>query len=478
MVCDWNQRPSRFVDLGMRTIGVSWVVVVVACIAGAISASAQAHQPSGGKPSGGKTGATSPQCSTRDRSCDETWQGERRTPEGRSQSIVLRVALGAKPKSASVDLPDFGALDIPAAKFSMDKSLVHFELVGDSATAVFEGRTAGAVMQGSWKEGDKAGSFELKRARGAPDSFREEGVSFRDGDVQLAGTLLTPMRPIPAPAIVFVQGAGAETRSASRFLAEFFVKRGVAALIYDKRGAGASSGDWRHSSFEDLAADVTAAVSSLKTRPQIDPNRIGLMGSSQGGWIAPMAAVQTPGLAFVIAKSAAPMTPEEQELGRVEGQMRAAGDSAADIAEALALYRHAIAYARTGDGWESLAQEIAADSKQRWTMFDANTPRDFWFFDQIRLTFSHNPIPVLSQVKAPLLMIFGGEDEDAPPLEGALPHLLDAMRSDGKNAELEIFPAAGHDLRVEAGQGRAWDFPRFAPGYLDSLAEWVKLHTQ
>lgn len=202
------------------------------------------------------------------------------------------------------------------------------------------------------------------------------------------------------------------------------------------------------------------------------------MGSSQGGWIAPMAAVKIPGLAFVIAKSAAPMTPEDQELGRVERQMRAEGDSPADIAEALSLYRHAIAYARTGDGWASLAQEISTDSKQKWTMFDADTPKDFWFFDQIRLIFSHDPIPLLTQVKSPLLVIFGGEDEDAPPLQSSLNRLLDAMRSSGKNAELEIFPSAGHDLRVEAGKGQAWDFPRFAPGYLDSLADWVKLHTQ
>jgi pimeloyl-ACP methyl ester carboxylesterase len=360
----------------------------------------------------------------------------------------------------------------------MGDGAIHFELVGDTSTAIFDGIIAGDAIHGTWKEGSRSGSFELNRAAATRGVFREENVSFLDGDVHLAGTLLVPSQPSPVPAIVFVQGAGPETRSASRFLAEFFVKRGVAALIYDKRGAGASSGDWHHSSFEDLAADVTAAVTFLKSRSEIDPNRIGLMGSSQGGWIAPMAAVKTPGLAFVIAKSASPMTPEAQELGRVERQMRAEGESPADIAEALALYRHAITYARTGDGWASLANEISADSKQKWTMFDADTPKDFWFFDQIRLSFSHDPIPVLTQVKSPLLVIFGGEDDDAPPLQSSLNRLLEAMRSGGKNAELEIFPSAGHDLRVEAEKGQAWDFPRFASGYLDSLADWVKLHTQ
>jgi uncharacterized protein len=470
---DWNQTPTRFVTLGMKAIAISWAALLVACVVRPIPANSQAPEATGSK-----SAATSSQCSAQDRNCNETWEGERRTPEGRSQSIELHVAFRAPLKNASVALPDFGALDIPASKFSMGSGTVHFELVGDTSTAIFDGIIAGDAIHGTWKEGDRFGKFDLKRAPATHGAFHEENVSFLDGDVHLAGTLLTPSQSSHTPAIVFVQGAGPETRSASRFLAEFFVRRGVAALIYDKRGAGASSGDWQHSSFEDLAADVTAAVRFLKSRSEIDPNRIGLMGSSQGGWIAPMAAVKMPGLAFVIAKSAAPMTPEDQELGRVERQMRAEGDSPADITEALSLYRHAIAYARTGDGWESLPQEISADSKQKWTMFDADTPRDFWFFDQIRLNFFHDPIPVLTQVKSPLLVIFGGEDEDAPPLQSSLNRLLEAMHSGGKDSELEIFPSAGHDLRVEAGKGQAWDFPRFAPGYLSSLADWVKLHTQ
>jgi hypothetical protein len=75
-------------------------------------------------------------------------------------------------------------------------------------------------------------------------------------------------------------------------------------------------------------------------------------------------------------------------------------------------------------------------------------------------------------------VIFGGRDEDGPPLQESLGPLLEAMRAGGKTSELDIFPNAGHDLRVEPGEGQAWDFPRFAPGYLDWLVTWVKLQTQ
>ena len=416
-------------------------------------------------------------CSPADNRCNEKWYG-RRISEGKTQSIVLRVTRSNGERSATVDLPDFGALDIPASQFSMDTRRIHFELVGDSSTAIFDGSIAEDSLHGSWKEGERSGSFELKRAPEAGKAVREQDVLFKNGDVRLSGTLLLPERQAPTPAIILVHGAGPETRSASRFLAEFFVKRGLAVLIYDKRGAGASSGDWRHSSFEDLAGDVIAAATFLKSRSEIDAARIGLMGTSQGGWIAPMAAVRMPDLAFVIVKSAAAVTPEQQELARVEKQMQRDGDSPADILEALALYRHAIAYARGSEGWESLAKDMLADAGKKWTMFDPGTPKDFWFFDQIRLTFGHDPIPVLQQVKAPLLVIFGGEDDDGPPLQNQLGRLMEGMRSGDKIAMVEIFPGAGHDLRVVPEKGEAWDFPRFAGGYLDSLASWVELRTK
>jgi hypothetical protein len=421
--------------------------------------------------------AASADCSLAHDGCNQEWDGSR-TTKGKSQSLVLHVTRSNGAEKATVDLPDFGALDIPASNFVMENRWVHFELVGDSSTAVFDGSAAGDIIHGIWKEGDLTGNFELKRAHEARKAFREEDVSFKNGDVRLAGTLLLPQQSGSAPGIIFVQGAGPERRYASRFLAEFFVERGIAALIYDKRGAGESSGDWRRSSFEDLAGDVTAAVTFLKSRPEIDAVRIGLMGSSQGGWVAPMAAVRIPDLAFLILKSAASVTPEEQELARVEIQMRAEGDSPTEISDALSLYRHAIAYARTGQGWDSLAKEIAAQSQKRWTMFDSDTPRDYWFFELIRLTFDHDPIPVLQQVKSPLLVICGSEDDVAPPSQNTLGRLLEAMRARGKSSELVIFPNAGHDLRVVRAKKQEWDFPRFAPGYLDLLASWVELQTK
>jgi pimeloyl-ACP methyl ester carboxylesterase len=408
----------------------------------------------------------------------EEWCGVR-TSGGRSQKIVLHLDQSGRERG-TVDLPDFGALGIPAAKFELTKNHIHFELVGDTATAVFDGSVSRDDMNGHWTEGDRSGDFTLRRST-RPDGnsvLVKKNLFIQNGDVRLSGTLVMPRATVPLPLIVFVQGAGPETRSASLFLADYFAHRGVAAFAYDKRGAGESTGDWKHASFETLAGDVETVVKFLSEQPEIDPHRIGLMGSSQGGWIAPMAALHLPDVAFVIAKSAAAVTPEQQELARVARLIAREGATSTDIAEGQNLYKNAITYARTGIGWDALQQEIRADSTKPWAFFPADTPKDFYFFDQIRLFFAHDPIPVLQRLQCPLLVIFGGKDDDAPTIETEIGPLLTAMQANGKDSQLEIFPSAGHDLRIVPERGEPWDFGRFAPGYFSLLGSWVDAKVQ
>jgi len=406
----------------------------------------------------------------------EYWDGSR-TCLGKSQEFSLRVEHLQGKDKALVDFPYYGALDVPAARFLIKNGRIHFELIGDSSTTVFDGKVATNSLDGSWKDNEHTGEFHLRRASQPHLQMREEEVSFQNGEVRLAGTLLLPSGHDHVAAITFVHGAGPEQRYASRFPAQFFVAHGVAALIYDKRGTGASTGDWKHASFEDLAGDAVAAVNYLKSRKEIDSAHIGLLGSSQGGWIAPMAANLSKDVSFVIVKSAAPVTPEEQELGRMEIQMRAAGNSEAEIEQALALYRQIIAYARTGEGWEELAAALQDAQQKSWYPFAKNISKDWWFFKWIKLTFAYDPIPVLREMRAPVLIIRGGKDDLAPPLQKSLGRLMEALQGSDKAAEIHIFPNAGHDLRVAPGKDEPWDFPHFAPGYLELLASWVKLQT-
>src|ERR1700735_5025784 len=99
-------------------------------------------------------------CSSDSKSCSEVWIGTR-SSEGQSESLILHVTFSNGTGKGTVDLPDFGAVDIPASKFAMDGSKIHFELVGDFSTTFFDGSTGGDVLRGSWKEGARVGDFEL-----------------------------------------------------------------------------------------------------------------------------------------------------------------------------------------------------------------------------------------------------------------------------------------------------------------------------
>jgi uncharacterized protein len=172
----------------------------------------------------------------------------------------------------------------------------------------------------------------------ASQPFTDEEVNFRNDDVTLAGTLMIPSRKGQHPAIVFIHGSGPQDRDFGP-LPALFARRGFAVLTYDKRGVGNSTGDFKQVPFYELAGDAVAGVRYLKTRKEINPNRIGVWGISQGGWLGPFAASQSADIAFVISVSGPGVTPKEQMLFYRGNQLRRMGLSEQSVEEATQLRR-------------------------------------------------------------------------------------------------------------------------------------------
>jgi hypothetical protein len=203
--------------------------------------------------------------------------------------------------------------------------------------------------------------------------YRTEPIGFASGDVRLSGTLLLPERAQPVPAVVMIHGSGPATRDALWPWADMYARAGIAVLIHDKRGTGASTGSWWAATFEDLADDAAAAIRTLQQRPEIDPRRVGLHGMSQGGWIAPLAARRAPDVAFVIAESAPAMTPVEHERLRVPYQLAADGFSQDAIAHAVSFMDQKFEVARTGQGWDALQAAMTRGAREGWLSY-VNAP--------------------------------------------------------------------------------------------------------
>ncbi len=262
---------------------------------------------------------------------------------------------GAKGWQGSFSAPALRALRVPLARVSFAPPRVHFELVGDFETTLFDGGLSGDQLSGSFREGKAPGTFRLDRSKLPAAKYREENIRFSNGAVELAGTLLLPLTPGPHPAVLFLHGSGPEGRFGGRFLAEYSVKHGIAALIYDKRGVGQSTGDWRTSGFQELAGDARAGLKWLSTRPEIRPHQIGIYGHSQGGSLAPLIATQSPEVAFVVSAAGAGVPMWESEIYSLTEQTRAQGVNGKDLEEAQEFIRLTIHVgedrARTGTSW-------------------------------------------------------------------------------------------------------------------------------
>jgi pimeloyl-ACP methyl ester carboxylesterase len=170
----------------------------------------------------------------------------------------------------------------------------------------------------------------------------------------------------------------------------------MAALIYDKRGVGQSTGDYKQANFYDLADDALAAVNALRGRKDVVADLIGLFGISQGGWIAPLAASRADHVKFLILNVGPSVTVEEQEMHRVEYSLRADEVPEEDIAQAIEYTRLMFKVAYSGDGWDKLEKLGIKLKGKEWasTLSIAETPEGLAGWKRIRF----DPAPVLKQI--------------------------------------------------------------------------------
>lgn len=302
-------------------------------------------------------------------------------------------------------------------------------------------------------------------------SFREEEVRFRNSDVILSGTLFIPSGKGPHPVIVFIHGDGHETREGYRFFAELFARQGVAALIYDKRGAGSSTGDWRKSRFSDLADDALAAVQLLKNCNDINPKQIGLWGGSQGGWIAPLAASHSKDVAFLIIKSGSGVGPAKLATYKSVTRVRNAGYSPEVIEQVTALMNLQFDILRTGKGWEKLEAEVQKVRNESWYRHVAVMRHSAWDSSWMNYgaDIDFDPVPVFENLNIPVLSLLGESDVETPVQETAA--ILKRIKKErNKDFTVKVFPGAEHQIELPR---QVKSRPNYAPGYLDTMTGWT-----
>ena len=301
-------------------------------------------------------------------------------------------------------------------------------------------------------------------------------VRFSNGNVQLAGTLISPNNRARHPAVILVHGSGPGDRESMLPFAWFLLRHGMAVLGYDKRGVGASRGDWTTASFEDLAGDVVAAFEFLKTRDDVDATQIGLLGVSQAGWVMPLAGVRAKDIAFLISVSGPGVPAAETTIDHARNEMIASGMKSEIIERIVGLMKVQYEFARTGRGWEAYRatrEELVARLGRPPGTFPATADDPYWLL--IRRLYFYDPAPTLRRLEVPTLALFGELDNNviADKNKAAWDS---ALRAGGnRDYTLRVIPKANH-IQLEANVGSNAEMAslrRFAPLYFTTIRDWL-----
>ncbi len=292
----------------------------------------------------------------------------------------------------------------------------------------------------------------------APGAAVGEEVRFSAQGGSLAASFLRPtMGTGPAPAVVMITGSGSYSYRSSyepknfpfwKTIAASFLDKGWGVLLLEKRGINGSEGSWAKQTFRDRAEDALAGVRYLRSRPDIDPRRIGLCGHSQGGWIVQLAAATAPDdVAFVACLAGPNVSVRRQILDDVRSEWLCRGLSEKSVAR------------RTR--WENVKTGLYAAVSR------------VVIIGYLARILNYDPGDISARLRCPLLALYGENDPLVPPAENV--RLLRAGLEKGGNSRhtLIVIPGAGHGLtmRPKCG-GSGGTAPKFAPEFFRAVREW------
>ena len=413
--------------------------------------------------------------------------------------IVLRILSAPDGLAATLQSPDQGPQWYPATSIKRAGGSLNFTI--DSLGAVFDGKIAADLnsVDGTFTQGGRPLTLALKRIKDQaevqprhpqnpvkPYPYREEEVTYpnKAAGNTLAGTLTVPPGKGPFPAVLLISGSGPNDRDETVFghkpfliLSDYLTRKGIVVLRADKRGVGKSTGDLAKATTADFATDAEAGVAYLKTRPEVDPHRIGIIGHSEGGTIAPMAAAADPSIAFIVMMAGSGVPGDQIIVEQTRLLTEATGASKEKVAENTDQEREVLALVESEKDEtvleKKLREKLAADGMPEAQMGPSiKALTSPWY----RYFLTYDPATALRKVACPVLALNGGKDLQVPPAEN-LPAIRKALEDEGnKHFEVDELPGLNH-LFQTAKTGSLTEYAQIeetiSPVVLDKIATWI-----
>jgi fermentation-respiration switch protein FrsA (DUF1100 family) len=443
------------------------------------------------------------------------WTGKLSLPNSLELTIVFNLSKNDSGKyTSTLDSPDQGAMGIPTESTM---------IIGDSILIkipVVQGFYTGKIfydemkIDGKWSQGGMSLDLNVKKVeklegRNRPQEPKEpfpynsEEVLFENetDDVLLAGTLTFPKEGNKFPAVVMISGSGGQDRNEELLghkpflvISDYLTKNGIAVLRFDDRGIAQSTGNHDTATSEDFAKDVLAAVNFLQTRNEIDKTKIGLIGHSEGGIIAPLVAVQSNDVAFIIMMAGLGI-PGDSIL-YIQGELiqRAEGMSEEEIQKSVKTQREIFSIVKNSNDDEKLEADLkekfyaeysAMSEEEKAKLGDPEVYLDMqiktitssWFKYFLRF----DPVPILEKVKCPVLALNGEKDLQVPPKENLSAIESSLKKGGNKNFEVKMLPGLNHLFQTST-TGKISEYGQIEETIsqvaLQTILDWIKKTTE
>jgi uncharacterized protein len=441
------------------------------------------------------------------------WNGALKV-QGTQLRLVFNVTKTDNALSSTMDSPDQGAKGIPTTTTSFENSILKITIA--SAKIEYEG-TLGQdnVIVGTFKQGGQSFPMNLSKEKiekeklvrlqepTKPYSYYSEDITFENkkAGISLAGTLTLPKKEGVFPVVILISGSGPQNRDEELLghkpflvLSDYLTKNGIAVLRYDDRGIALSKGDFKTATSADFATDVESAITYLKTRKEINRKKIGLIGHSEGGLIAPIVASKSKDVSFIVLLAGTGIQGDQILLLQQKLIGKASGVSDEDLLKNENENRKAFDIVNKSNDIEELkinltkfitqtlkdnptAEKPAGMSDEDFVNSQVKQIANPW----MQYFIKYNPAPTLAKVKCPVLAINGEKDLQVPPKEN-LEAIKKALKKGGnKKVTTMELPNLNH-LFQECKTGSPDEYATieqtFSPTALTEILKWIKTQTK
>lgn len=430
---------------------------------------------------------------------------------GTELTLVFHIQNSDGELTATMDSPDQNASDIPVSAITFDNPNLHLEVGGGAI--VYDATLAGDSLTGTFQQNGMNIPLNLHQGKvkkkvavrpqepKPPFPYKSEDLNFpnKKAGISLAGTLTIPNEGKKFPAVILISGSGPQDRDGTILehksfwvIADYLSRNGIAVLRFDDRGTAKSEGDFASATTADFATDVAAAFDYLKSRKEINPKKIGLIGHSEGGIVAPMVAAENKAIDFIVLLAGSGMSGAELLVMQNEALGKAQGLSPEQLAIAKAtneaLYKIVI-----DNNNDSLAQQLIREkflselpenmpeAQQQQAVALVNAEAQKLTSPWMRYFLSNNPAKYLQEVHCPVLAVNGAKDLQVPA-EANITAIKKALEVGGnKDISTKIFPGLNHLLQ-NAQTGLPDEYGKieetFSPEVLQFMTDWIKKQVQ